>query len=146
MLEATAAKPRILKKLAALKPGKAQSLLTTQTQSQPEVQAHGHTETRLANIETILVSMAQGQHASRKSGDRKTIGQCKEFLRTGSCSWGANCKFLHSTSPATLPVPPPGQWCTYHKTPWHNTSDCRKAKQQLAGQTHATKCQYNING
>jgi hypothetical protein len=144
-LEATAAEPRILKKLAALKPGNAQSLLTTQTQSQPEVQAHGHTETRLANIETILVSMAQTQHANRNSGDRKTIGQCKEFLRKGSCSWGANCKFLHSTPPAsgTLPVPPPGQWCTYHKIPWHNTSDCRKAKsalQQLAGQT-----QQNVN-
>ena len=56
-LEETASTPRILKKLAGLKPGLAQSLLITQGQSHNRPQQSAEA-LRMDKIEGILVSMA----------------------------------------------------------------------------------------
>ena len=69
-LEETASTPRILKKLAGLKPGLAQSSLTTQAQSHSRPQQSAEA-LRMDKIEAILVSMAQSMKGADAGSSAK---------------------------------------------------------------------------
>jgi hypothetical protein len=131
-VEETAEEPRMLRKLAALKPGIAQSLLVTQGRSHAQAQQPSATkDDRIDKIEAILVSLAQSMQA------KSTTAVCHAWARSGSCKHADRCRYSHAGPPGTATAdPPPGKWCEFHKSAWHDTADCRQGKPRQSGGQH----------
>jgi hypothetical protein len=135
-LQRAASEPRLLKKLAALKPGLSQSTLSTRAQtpqlSLPVEQVR--TTQRLDKIEALLVSMAD---QNKQTGPAKGKPPCHRFSKTGQCAFGDKCRFSHHKKQIDNrnrgDQPPPGQWCDLHQTAWHNNDNC-KTQQKIKSQ------------
>jgi hypothetical protein len=118
-LEETASEPRMMAKLAALKPGKAHSTFTTQT-GNVNNGSQGPTEekTRIDYLEAAVMSMKQ-QQQQHNYEFKGTKEKCKLFALNGKCMYGPNCRYSHSIDKSDL-------WCEHHRRAGtHNTADCR---------------------
>ena len=152
-LEKAAAHPRMLEKLAALKPGVSQSMLVNTNRLTAD-NNRLTADNRLDKIEAILVSL----HKS-SIGKPKQKNACHRWAQQGQCGHGDHCRFSHdgprATTPLTSSSPPPftgAIWCEHHKM-WggHPPAECslrRPAGQpgQHVNTTTAGSSTDTING
>ena len=111
-----AATPHMIKKLALLRPGLAQSVLSTQAQGKQgkqgliPTQAKSPTD-RLASIEAILATYIakprDGQGGRHRDGQRQSQFDCDNWADHGSCN-NTRCPYSHAGPKGTHPPPVPG--------------------------------------
>ena len=123
-----AAKPHVLKQLRALKPGHAQAALTTRASPEPTEDTHHRPESqRLDRIEAILVSMQAAQPKQQPKSQNRI---CFKFQK-GACPRGDKCPYEHTLAGGRS-ANKHNKFCALHKSPTHDTSECRMVKNNPA--------------
>ena len=123
-LEETAAQPRMIAKLRALKPGNPQSALPTRTvMQQQQQQPPSASSQRMDKIESILVSLVQAQLPKKRP-------VCFKFEK-GECPYGDKCRFEHAPSNKNsnkqnnnTDNTKQSKYCPLHKSTHHDASEC----------------------
>jgi hypothetical protein len=91
----------------------------------------------LAKLKSSGTSQAMFPLTAQVPRAPKSKPLCKQFARNGTCTYGSNCRFLHTTTPGPRPT------CAFCQNLGHTIEVCRKrlAQQQNASapaQTPAT--------
>ena len=142
-----ATKPRISKKLRALKPGTTQTTLVTRAkrlQQQPPPGQDGSQQAepspaskRMARLEQMFVAMTDKPAPNKRKREGSSI--CHQFATRGNCSFGDNCRYTHGATPGTGTSRrkhdsgandakdedlDPAVYCLHHRTSNHSTFKC----------------------